>query len=262
VGKTFLQIKQSRCKELKGSYKRGVAKKISPPVKENNDKPFYDVLRDSARRKIANKARKTARENSISNKRKFSTYSRVLDTGSVSARKVSIIENHTNRFITKVLNNIESYFKESGSLVNEKMQIEIEKIVSEELKFESNKQGFTLGGINSDILTPNLSKYIISKIELLNIYINNLGNYYKHSKNNDDIFMLDIINLVGKDYILNICLSTFLSILSFQKSDFDDKNKLISVSITMGKKMLIKYFSIFREAYRSKNPEHNITYSD
>lgn len=61
--------------------------------------------------------------------------------------------------------------------------------------------------------------------------------------------MYNIINLLDKNFIKNICIYTFLLVFTYRNTemegDEEEKNELslVKVSISIGKKLVRKYFS-------------------
>ena len=60
--------------------------------------------------------------------------------------------------------------------------------------------------------------------------------------------------------ISNVCMSHFLLVYTYQKSDNDKYYNLINVSITMANKLLNRYFNCTRDVYMKEN-DTSISYS-
>lgn len=72
--------------------------------------------------------------------------------------------------------------------------------------------------------------------------------------------MGEILNNVSKGFMKNLCLLHFLLVFTHQNSDNDQYYNMISVSISMGDKLINKYFNILRARY-IKESNTNISYS-
>jgi len=75
------------------------------------------------------------------------------------------------------------------------------------------------------------------------------------------LFIADILSVVDTDFILNLCLSQYLLVYTYQGSDNDKSYNLIRVSISIGGKLLNRYFNILKTKYNKEN-DCNISYSD
>nr|YP_009327781.1 hypothetical protein [Epichloe typhina]APB96740.1 hypothetical protein [Epichloe typhina] len=176
----------------------------------------------------------------------FSTKQRVNRSYiSTSNRLFSILNTNTmqninsksnrSNILTNILKSLLIKCDNNKYLANNDTQIEIEKLVFEQYKllFEDSKA--SISGVNLDLLTPKLKKFIFSKQEIL---ISKLDDYIFYLNNgklkkDEDIFK-EVINSLPKNSILNICIYYFLQICTFQSTDDIDKFKLSRVSINMG----------------------------
>jgi hypothetical protein len=124
-----------------------------------------------------------------------------------------------------------------------------------DLLFSDNENQYILGGINTSMVIDdfNLSKYIIDKEDTIKLYINKLQAFYRENKitRTDQILMKEIINTIDNDFIINLCLLHFLLIYTYQNSDNDKNYNLLSVSITIGNKLINKYFNILLNNHNS-----------
>lgn len=103
-------------------------------------------------------------------------------------------------------------------------------------------------------MNPILNKYILDKKSLLDLYIGKLtGNIkeeIKVSYNNtkyDKVLINNIITTIEPDYIYNLCLHHFLIIYTYENTEEVKNTLLVPVSVTIGKKLVLKYFNTLRE---------------
>ena len=123
-----------------------------------------------------------------------------------------------------------------------------------ETVFTPNKFKFLVAGINIDNLNPILNKYILDKKPLLDFYIGKLTGYIeeeiKVSYNNtkhDKVLINKIINTIKPDYIYNLYLHHFLILYTYENTEEVKNTLLVPVSVTIGKKLVTKYFNTLRE---------------
>lgn len=189
---------------------------------------------------------------SFANRRK---YSAIDTTHDLSHKFVSCVLNALSDPNNVLVNNPES-------------QLIIENIIFDEYEdlFSRNTTKYIVGGINTDILGPMLSKYLMDKELVLNKYIDNLLTQQaqvltkidKLSDKNkfESILIAKVIISIGKKFIHNLCLYHFLVVYSYQNTQSDKNYASVAVSIKMAKKMFNKYINILKDDYiqESKNP--------
>jgi len=139
------------------------------------------------------------------------------------------------------------------SLSNKQNQVQLKNLILEEfnLFYSTNKKTFEISGINTEMLTPVVNRYILGKLESINLYIDRLLDIKPSSNKEDKLFLHEIITTVGKEYISSLALLHFLLILTHQHVS-DDKNCILtSVVVSMGSKIINKYFTVLK----SRNTE-------
>lgn len=160
----------------------------------------------------------------------------------------------SSKFVSRLLNS----FNDPNNILinNEQSKRTIENIIIEEFEsvFGGNTNKFIAGGVNTGLLTPILTKYILDKEFLIRKYINNLvkeqEDVIKDNKNRDKFDKLLMANIITsihhEGFIWNLCLHQFLLVFTFSNTDNDSNYTLLPVSITIAKKMFIKYINILR----------------
>jgi len=105
-----------------------------------------------------------------------------------------------------------------------------------------------VGGINTQLLNPIVSKYVLDKKPLLYKYIDNLLleqidilNKTEVTKKADYTFIATIISSFDQSYIRNLCIYYFLLVYTYQDSENDKNYAAVPVSINIGKKMFRNY---------------------
>lgn len=127
---------------------------------------------------------------------------------------------------------------------NEESQRAIEELVFNhyDLLFR-NFKGYVVGGINTNVLSNKLNKYILDKRPEL---VDNINNYIEYIHKSKFIMSTDkdiapIIKDIDVDFFVNLCIRYFLIISSYKNSDDKDKTYSINVAMDIGKEMLSKY---------------------
>lgn len=166
----------------------------------------------------------------------FKSFSRYYSTGERRKRANNILGNILNSLFTNHVN------KEYIS--NEQSQKAIETLLFDqyELLFK-NYKGYSVSGINTDLISPRLKSFLIEKNDDLVTRIKDFKEFClspdkKKTQHSDVSF---IINELDLNFILNLCLLHFIIISTYQDSEDKDKFYSINVAITIGKKMLNKY---------------------
>ena len=108
-----------------------------------------------------------------------------------------------------------------------------------------------MGGVNTKLLAPILIKYIVDKEPLVKFYIGKLLDSFNNNKitRANQLFFKEIFKNIDKKYISNLCLLHFLLVYTYQNSENDKFYNLLGVSITMGNKLLNKYYLKLRSNY-------------
>ena len=172
----------------------------------------------------------------------------------------------SHKFVSRLLN----AFSDPNNILinNQESQIIIENIIFDEYEalFSGNTSKYIVGGINTEILGPILSKYLLEKDLVLKKYIDNLltqqaevlTNVDKLSGKNkfDSILTAKVITSLDKKFIHNLCLYHFLVVYSYQNTESDKNYASVVVSIKIAKKMFNKYINNLKHDYiqESKNP--------
>lgn len=172
---------------------------------------------------------------------------------------------HMSKFIYHLLDKFYINSIGVGKLNNEEFQRRIETLIINEFDdfFSNNTKDYIMGGVNMNILSPSLTKYILSKEGVLKDYIIKFKKHYKETTTirKDQLFIRDILSIVDKEFLHNLCLVHFLMIYTYQNSDNDKNYNTLKVSISIGNKILNRYFNLLREKYNLNN-EVEISYSD
>ena len=161
------------------------------------------------------------------------------------------------RFVTTLLNSLND---PNNILVNnEASQRLIENISFDEFEFilsnKTNKNIFA--DVNLDLLNPILGKYIKSKSDIMETYINNLFCEVKATINKskvkvEDLLIANVINHTSKNSIFNFCLYYFVVIYSSQHIEDDSKISTVPVTVNIGKKIFFFYKIINKLSSKSK----------
>jgi hypothetical protein len=157
----------------------------------------------------------------------------------------NVNKSHYSKFVAQLLSNLNKLVYQTGFISNEDTQKSIENLIIDEFGlFSSNNKKYYLSGINTELLGPILSKYIIDRQDLIVSYIDKLKNSYNvnDSSRTDQVFIREIINTVDKDFILNLCLLHFLLVYVHQDSGNDEFSELVGISVKIGKKIVKRYF--------------------
>lgn len=160
--------------------------------------------------------------------------------------------NYYSRFLEQLLSKLNKLSHQSEFINNEDTQKSIERLILDEFElFSSNNKGYYISGIiNTDLLGPLLSKYIIGKLDYLKKYTNNLKNINLRSNTRKDkIFMNNILYIVNIDFLINLCLTHFILVYIYQNTDHDKYYTLAKVTVSIGKKIVNKYFNELRNKY-------------
>ena len=173
------------------------------------------------------------------NKAKFV---RFYASGSKGQKDYSLISN--------TLRKLDSSLAVNGFVVNESSQRFIESFVYNEFESNTTKRPNYIASIDTNILGSTVSNYINSKLDMLNTYIDSLfevskQNAEKKTKSNNinASFTYEVLNKVGKQFVLSICIHHFLIILTHQDTQHEEYNytNLLGISISIGKKLVQKY---------------------
>jgi hypothetical protein len=144
-------------------------------------------------------------------------YSAPLEVGPETST-VGIYEPKTN--ISRILNSL--YRNKSINYVSYKEnQLAIEEFVFDQyVGLFVNYKGYSVGDINTSLLTGYLKKYIIDKNDELLVRIDALKAYYSDQQENTkkkkgkidkvDLFVGSVIGVLDKAFILNLCLLIYL----------------------------------------------------
>lgn len=169
----------------------------------------------------------------------------------------------SSNFVSKLLN---SFNDPNNVLINdEASQRIIENIIFDDYDFifSNNTRNYIVGGINTELINPILSKYILDVQSNMDTYIDNLYKQEYHILNNskktnkgidENILAATIITSLDKKVIRNFCLHQFLLVYTFQHSENDKHYASVPVSIKIGKKMFIRYINDlkFIDVYHTK----------
>jgi hypothetical protein len=171
--------------------------------------------------------------------------------------------NYTSKFMKHLLDVLfeNNEGNENISLVEIQKRIEL-LIINEFDIFYSDNQVKYIGGITSNTLVPSFIKYILGKEDSVRESLKKLKDRYKKIKTirKDELFKAEIYSVVDTKYLVNLCLSQFLLVYTYQESDNDKNYNLVSVTISMGKKILNRYFNKLKDKHTKKN-DTKISYS-
>lgn len=134
----------------------------------------------------------------------------------------------------------------------------IENISYDQFEFllsnKSNKNIFA--DINLDLLNPVLGKYILSKKDIIETYINNLLATNKRKNTRvDRVLITTILNNIGKNSLFNYCLYYFVVLYSSQHIEDDTKITAVPVTIKIGKKLFSQFMVGLRKNYMEQSKE-------
>lgn len=143
---------------------------------------------------------------------------RLVSTGSVSdSSNINVVSKFTGpRFIGSLL----SYLNDPQNAFtnSEHSQRVIENIIFDEYQsyYSPNANKFIAGGIKSDVVNPMLTKYLLSKKDIIQIYANNLikqhGYKLENIKSSDDyktILIAKIITSLNVDFLHSSTLTSY-----------------------------------------------------
>jgi hypothetical protein len=176
----------------------------------------------------------------------------------------SVNGDYTSKFMNHLLDSLYLNYGDGDKISNEEIQKRMESIILNEFDvfYSNNKLNYSKNGINHDILVPPFIKYLLEKEELIKDNIVIFKKFYKDKKSSrlDQMFIAEILSVVNSAFISNVCMSHFLLVYTYQKSDNDKYYNLINVSITMANKLLNRYFNCTRDVYMKEN-DTSISYS-
>jgi len=167
--------------------------------------------------------------------------------------------NNHSKFIGHLLNQLEATVINNGVVSNEATQKRIENIIFDEFDlFVSNKNKNILG--NSDLPSINspLSRYVIDKQKLLEFYLGKLQkssflDTLSGSNREEKEFIIEIIVTIDKEFLLNLCLLHYVLVYAHQNTDNDKYYHVTKMSISIGSKMIYRYFNILKNKYMKNN---------
>jgi hypothetical protein len=156
-----------------------------------------------------------------------------------------------NNSLSKILHSV--YTNNAKNYVsNEVNQIAIEELVFDQYAtLFTNYKGYSMGDINTSLLTGRLKEYILDKGDELTTRVKDLQEYYvnidnKSNKKKEDIFIGSVVSSLDTNFILNLCLLHFIIISSYQNTEDKDKFYSINVAMDIGRKMMRKYLYILK----------------
>ena len=109
-----------------------------------------------------------------------------------------------------------------------------------------NISGYNIEDINSNVLNPVISKYILERSDLLDLYISNFIKSLHENKNvKYNKFMLLIMIKLDRVFFINICIYYFLSVLTYQATDLERDIQihvnLVGSFVNLGKILTRRY---------------------
>lgn len=130
---------------------------------------------------------------------------------------------------TKFMDRLLTYLSDpNNSLIsNEQSQRKIESIIFDEFQsvLGGNTDKFIREGINTELINPLLSKYLVGKITEIKDFIDNYFDVMlevlkkkekkKKSIKDEHVLAATIFTSLGKEEIFNFCLATFLRFIHF-----------------------------------------------
>lgn len=135
---------------------------------------------------------------------------------------------------------------------NNESQIKIEKfLLKNGLEVLKEKSDVKIGGLYSGVYSKKTSEFLQKfKPELLN-KITNFLKFKKQYKNDDSkksiykLYLVEIIGVVGVDYILTILLGRYIKILSNTKYNFSsERNLVLEIALDLSKDLIYEYFHL------------------
>ena len=131
-------------------------------------------------------------------------------------------EKHKYSLINDTLRRLDTKYTIEGFISNEETLRFIEQFVSNEYAGVESTKNY-VASVDTSILGKSVSDYVNGKLEMLNKYIDTLFLVSKQNatnkKNISADFLCDVLNRVGKDFILSICIHHFLVTLTHQDTD-------------------------------------------
>nr|YP_009543520.1 DNA-dependent RNA polymerase [Coniothyrium glycines]AYU74410.1 DNA-dependent RNA polymerase [Coniothyrium glycines] len=170
---------------------------------------------------------------------------------------------YSSKFIDFLLNSLYIDYDDKNHSINNDVQKRIEILISDEfdLFFNNNRDLYSNSAPFKDVLVPEFVKYILSKEDKIKLYLKNLKTSSKNEKSSmiDKQFISNVISVVDTKFLLNLCLTEYLLIYTFQGSEDDKKYNIIPVSVKIGDKILNRYFNTLKNEYNKEN-ESNISF--
>ena len=171
---------------------------------------------------------------------------------------------YTANFMNHLFDVLYVNYDSNNIVVNEDVQRRMEEIILDEYDvfFSHNNKVRIQGGVNTDLIVPKLIRFIMERSEVLKVSIENLYKMFEtmNTSRNDKVLMRDIFKVVDQDFLLNICLVQYLLVYTNQDTEHDKHYNSLTVSVTMGKKIVTSYFYKLKNKYIEENNE-NITYT-
>lgn len=192
------------------------------------------------------------------NEKEKNLYSMVDENDRIKNFLMYRYNKYAEKFSSNLLSHLleKLYTNDDGIVTNETIQRDIENLILNEYDvfYSNNKREYMSSAIN-DKLVPNLLKYMMEKEVEFYKHIKRLKNYHL---DNDDYtksgkLIKNIFTVVDEKFMVNVCLSHLFLVHVYDGSDNDKQLNSIDVSITIGKKILNRYFIILKENYEKEN---------
>nr|YP_009469563.1 hypothetical protein [Pseudocercospora mori]AVE15073.1 hypothetical protein [Pseudocercospora mori] len=251
-----MQLREELSKDLKGSYKRGLAKKNKtvftvpePPIDLQEYFKKLDIKRKAKQRKSINRflARNPDfkdRSNSFdkskdnpfcpfSNKRKFST-------NSISYNKNKA---YFNTATGDMFHTLDTYFRNKNYETSEEIQLEVEKfLLNFKSKVNADKPTPTSDGLAVSLLSGPAARVILNKLEYINKYIELL---LQSNVKKDELY-IEVLRGVGASFIRDNLIYHLLKVLTHTKTEHEEMLAMVSICVKVGKELVNKYFSTIK----------------
>lgn len=144
--------------------------------------------------------------------------------------------------------------------INENTQIKLEEAIINGFDSTNLSNGYMIGGVHTSVLGGTLNPYIHGILEDLDNSLRNLRGYIMEvlintkslKKRQKYSFMNDILEEVPSIFQRDTCIYTVLRVLTYSQSDKENLITLVEANVSIGKRLVQKYFSILKEKDKSK----------
>ena len=163
-------------------------------------------------------------------------------TSKVDTKPSSANGKFNNNFITNTLSQLKIFGNDIGFLNTRDTQYNIENFVYEEYSGIISGKNNIINNIDHKFLNTDVYNYFNEKNYILDKYLERITDIGKLNKLEGELFNI-IFNTVDKEFIKGLIKFQFLYVLTYRNTEYEDKVNLLSITISLGKKL---YFFRFR----------------